>query len=386
MLFKIRSQNPRRKAFYPWLLSGLILLSFFAVPLAHAVVVKGMYRVEYPVPDQSRAVRTAVFKKGLEEVLVRASGRRNILQEIKTGSAASYVQQYSYTEQVEEQPADGSTGNTDSVTAAVAQSYLLTVEYNAEKIIQLLRDNSQPVWGVYRNEALMWLAVRDGNNRYVLKAADSSLLKDAADDSTQRRGIPLVWPVYDKQDRAKMPFIDVWAAFEKPIKKASKRYTRGPVIVGRLSWNGSKWNGDWSLFVENASYSWTLSSMDYNALIAEAIDLSADEIGKHYAVLERHGMSEPGLLIEVSNIGSVQDFRAVQTFLGKLTAVRQTRVSRVENDSVEFVIDLRGDMNDFVRQVSTDRALEPVVDDDQPGSSPAANQGQSAQLKYHYRK
>jgi hypothetical protein len=61
--------------------------------------------------------------------------------------------------------------------------------------------------------------------------------------------------------------------------------------------------------------------------------------------------------------------------------VRQTKVSRVENNRVEFVVDLRGDMNDFVRQVSTDRALQPVVKDIQAGTSPE----QSAQLKYLYR-
>ena len=380
MLFKSSSEIHYTSTCLKALLSGLLLLGLVAVPQAQAVVVKGLYRVEFPVPDQSRAVRTAVFTKGLEEVLIRASGRRNILQEIKPGSASAYVQQYSYIEQEEESTAD-SADNSGQLQPAVPQSYVLSVEYNPGKIIKLLRDNNQPVWGVYRNQALIWLAVRDGTNRYVLKDSDNSLLKDAADDSMQRRGVPLVWPVYDKQDRNKMRFVDAWAAFEKPVKEASKRYTTGPVIVGRMSWNGSKWNGDWSLFVESASYTWTLSSADYNALIAEAIDLSADEIGKHYAVLERQGLDEPGLLIEVGNIDSVEDFRAVQTFLNKLTAVRQTRVSRVEDDRVEFVVDLRGDMDDFVRQVSTDRALQPVVKDIQPGTSPE----QSAQLKYLYR-
>ena len=381
MLFKFSPEIHKKSTSHKTWFSGLLLLVLVVAPQAQAVVVKGLYSVEFPVPDQSRAVRTAVFKKGLEEVLVRASGRRDILMEINPGSASAYVQQYSYTEQEEESTADSGVDNRGQLTPAVPQSYLLTVEYNPGKILQLLRDNNQPVWGVYRNQALMWLAVRDGSNRYVLKDADNSLLKDAVDDSTQRRGVPLVWPVYDKQDRNKMRFVDAWAAFEKPVKEASKRYTTGPVIVGRMSWNGSKWNGDWSLFVENASYTWTLSSTDYNALIAEAIDLSADEIGKHYAVLERLGVNEPGLLIEVGNIDSVKDFRAVQAFLNDLTAVRQTRVSRVENNRVEFVVDLRGDMNDFVRQVSTDRALQPVANDIQPGTSPE----QSAQLKYLYR-
>ena len=50
--------------------ASLLLLLLVDIPEADAVVVKGLYDVEYPVPDQSRTVRTAVFNKGLEEVLI----------------------------------------------------------------------------------------------------------------------------------------------------------------------------------------------------------------------------------------------------------------------------------------------------------------------------
>lgn len=361
---------------------SLLLLQCLIVPAAQAVVVEDLYRVEFTVPDQSRKVRAAVFTKGLEQVLIRVSGRRTILQEIKTGSASSYVQQYSYSEQLPETRDASDTGSVNDVGTASAQGYVLSVEYNAGKITKLLRDNNQPVWGEHRSEVLIWLAVRDGVNRYVLKDADSSLLKDAASNSTKRRGLPLIWPVYDQQDQNRMRFVDAWAAFERPVKDASKRYTNGPVIVGRMSWTGSEWNGSWSLFVDNSSYEWTLNSNDYNTLIAEAIDLAADEIGKRYAVLDRQGMTEPGLLVEVGNIGSAEDFRTTQIFFEGLTAVRQTRVVRVDNGSVLFMVDLRGDVDDFVRQVSTDKILEPMVESIQSGSDPE----QSVRLRYLYRK
>ncbi|MGD8933256.1 MAG: DUF2066 domain-containing protein [Gammaproteobacteria bacterium] len=358
---------------------GLLVILAMATPLARAVVVNNLYDVEFPVPDQSSAVRSAAFSKGLEQVLIRISGSRSVLQNVNPGKAASYVQQFSYMEATAEQE------SADVPLSAVAEtsvvSYSLKVQYNAGRIINLLRENGQPVWGEHRSEAVVWLAVRDGADRYVLKDSDTSLLKKSVEDSMARRGLPLVWPIYDLKDQQQLGFTDVWAAFERPVTAASKRYTRGPAIVGRLSWTGNDWKADWALFVEKSAYSWSLSGSDYNTLIAEGIDLAADEIGKHYAVLERTGISRSDLLVEIHNIDTLKDYRNIQQFFAELTAVRQAHVVRVDRHNVVFHIDLRGDMDDFTRLVSTDRKLEPLVDAIQPGANPA-----QTVLRYNYRK
>ena len=353
----------------------LLLAQFALLPDAGAVVVRSLFDVEFPVPDQSRHIRAAVFSKGLEEVLIRVSGSRSVMKEITPGNAAAYVQQFSYVEnQSEEKQNRGQ--------QAFELTYILKVQYNAGKIISLLRENGQPVWGEHRSEAIIWLAVRDGSNRYVLKDSDTSLLRDSVELSANRRGVPLLWPVYDRKDSKQLGFTDVWAAFADPVRVASKRYTSGPAIVGRLSWTGNEWRGDWSVFIDRSAHSWSLSGSDYNSVIAEGIDLSADKIGKHYAVLDRVGINEPDLLVEINNVDSLQTYRRIQTFLEDLTAVRQTRLARINDGVVLFRVDLRGDIDDFIRLVSTDRTLQPVVDAIQPGGSP----GQQTMLRYSYRK
>jgi len=359
--------------------ASLLMLLPASIPDAGAVVVQGLYNVEYPVPDQSRTVRAAVFNKGLEEVLIRVSGDRAILKNVVPGSASGYVQQFSY---VEEQDNDSAAGKSQSrATKSGTEWYTLKIQYNAAKIIRLLRENELPVWGEHRSEAIVWLAVRDGNNRYVIKESDTSLLKKSVELSMNRRGLPLIWPIYDSRDRKKLGFADVWAAFSDQVNATSRRYTKGPAIVGRLSWTGSEWKGDWSVFVDNASYGWSLNGSDYNSLISQGVDLSADKIGKHYAVLERSGIAGPGLLVEISNVNSVQDFRSIQKFFEDLTAVRQVRVARVDEGNIAFEIDLRGSIDDFTRLVSTDRKLDPVVDSIQPGGAAALQPGGAAALQ-----
>ena len=345
----------------------VIVMQCAMVASAHAVVVEDLYSVEYPVPDQSRQVRSAVFTKGLQEVLIRVSGSRDVVKQLKPGSASSYVQQFSYKEKEAEQEKE----ETDIDTVVTREEeFVLNVQYNADKVISLIRKNDLAVWGEHRSEAVVWLAVRDGVNRYVLKDSDESLLKQSVETSSVRRGLPVVWPKNDVKDRQQLRFSDVWAAFETPVKAASKRYTKGPAIVGRLNWTGNKWKGDWTLYVENSSRSWSLSGSDYNALIAEAIDLSTDEIGKHYAVLERIDSMAAGLLVEINQVDSVADYRSIQKFLDGLTAVKQTRLVRVDKDNVIFEIDLRGGIDDFTRLVSTEKTLQPVIDSVRPGDNP----------------
>ena len=105
-------------------------------------------------------------------------------------------------------------------------------------------------------------------------------------------------------------------------------------------------------------------------------------IGKHYAVLERTGITGPGLLVEINNVNSVQDYRKIQMFLQDLTAVRHVHVARVDRGNVAFAIDLRGNLDDFKRLVSTDRRLEPVISSIQPGGDAA----RQTVLRYNYRR
>jgi hypothetical protein len=363
------------------IVAGLLILQLAVVPTSQAVVVSGLYDVEFPVPDQSRKVRNAVFSKGLEEVLIRVSGNRSILKQVKPAAASAYVQQYSY---VEQQPDGADTSRSSALSMpSAAVSYVLKVQYSSGKIIALLRENGQPVWGGRRGESVVWLAVRDGKNRYVLTDSDTSLLKDALTQAAQRRGLPVIWPINDLKDQQQLRFTDLWAAFAQPIEAASKRYSKGPVIAGRLSWSGSNWRGDWSLFVDGSTYSWTLNGSDYNTVIAEGVDLSADKIGKHYAVLERTDNDGPDLLVEITNIDSLQNYRKMQQFLQGLAAVRQTDLVRLDQEAVVFRIDLRGDIDDFVRLVAIDRKLEPRAELPLPDAGVPGQQ--QTVLRYSYR-
>ena len=92
---------------------------------------------------------------------------------------------------------------------------------------------------------------------------------------------------------------------------------------------------------------------------------------------------EPDLLVEINNNDSLKNYRKIQQFLEGLAAVRRTDLVRLDQEVVVFRIDLRGDVDDFVRLVAIDRKLEPRDYPPQPGGG-AAGQQQKV-LHYSYR-
>lgn len=324
-----------------------------------AVVVKGLFEVEIPVIDETRSIRQAAFADGLGEVLVRVSGDRNVLQKLQLPSVNAYVKQFRYVA-IETEATD--VGRQDPVEDEVFAHYKLWVQYNATQIMNLLRKSGVPIWGEHRSEVVIWLAVRDGTHQYILREQDISLIKTQATEAFQRRGIPEVWPRNDARDEQQLRFADVWAGFAEPVQQASQRYATGPVVSASMSWDGSSWVGDWSLFVDDDSRRWTLKEQDYAALISQAIDLIADVMGQKFAVLEAtdaQGLKQ--ILVEIDQVGSVKKFRQVQKYLGSLPVVQSVRLSQVEPERVAFKLTLRSEVDDFLKLVKAGRQMMPLV-------------------------
>ncbi len=319
-----------------------------------AVVVEGLFDVEIPVPDETRRIRQAAFADGLGEVLVRVSGDRGILQKLELPSVNAYVKQFGYVAIEADAQAQPEAG--------VIARHMLRVQYNATKIMNLLRTNAIPIWGEHRSEVVIWLAVRDGSNQYILREQDASLIKAQANEAFGRRGIPEVWPRNDSRDQQQLRFADVWAGFAEPIQQASQRYATGPVISASMTWNGASWVGDWSLYMGKDSRRWSLKERDYTALISQAIDLVADAMGQKFAVLEAtdtQGLKQ--ILVEIDQVESVKKFRQVQKYLNSLPVVQSMKLSQVEPERVAFKLTLRSEVEDFLQLVKADTRMTPLV-------------------------
>lgn len=304
-----------------------------------------------PVLDESKAVRRAALDDGLLEVLIRLSGDSEILKKLKVPNADAYVKQFEYLA-AEQKP-----NSEDGLQR-------LWVRYNETKVMDFLRQQAVPIWSEHRVQTVVWLAVRDAGQRYILKEDDVSVIKTNAEKIFARRGIPVIWPKNDALDQEVVRFADVWAGFSGPLQQASKRYSSGPVISANLEWDGRAWNGEWLLLIGDEARKWRLSGADYASLIARATDLTADIMGQKYAVLETLDSSQQQqITVEIDQVSSVEDFRRIEKYLSSLSAVKSILLSQVEPGRVFYELTLRTKADDLLRLIESGKTMSLIVDD-----------------------
>lgn len=346
-----------------------VLLGLFlsvTLPLANATVVVSLYEVAVPVVNQNVNTRNRAFNHGLKEVLVRVTGDRNIFSLIKSPRASSYIKQFQYRElvKVNKTPLSKSA---DKLLPKKKQepTQLLWIQFNETKVNEFVRNNALPLWGKHRNETVIWIAVNDGVNRYVLKKRDESLLKTVTSESAIRRAVPIIWPEVGRDEQA-IRFADVWSGFQRPLKQLSSNYSNGPIIIGRLQWDGKQWNSDWSLLLEDNKTSWVIEHVDYTKLLAEAIDMAADIMGQQYALFDTGNIySYHSLDIQVDNVNSIVALNSVKQYLSSVPMIQKFALERVENHRVFFGLSLLTNTEDLLNTLQEDSRLLLVPDEEQ---------------------
>lgn len=313
-----------------------LLFPFSQVVAEHA---DSLYAVEALVADESAEIRWRTFKEGLDEVFIRISGDSIVMDKIKRPVASTYIKQYSY------DPVETPVSDADGV----ALNYRITIQYNGSAMEKYLLDSGFPVWNKHRRDVVVWLAVRDGKNEYVLKDADQSLIKTVADEAMHRRGLPDRWPIYDYKDREILAVADIRGGFKDPVIKASSRYGKGPALTGSMIWNGSKWQSSWSLLMGDSHKHWSIEDADYTKLINKAVDQAADAMGIAFAIRNIDRSQQlTAIHINVQAVTSIEKYQKVERYLSELRAVEIAIPVAIDGKSATFEVKLRSTEADFL--------------------------------------
>ena len=317
------------------LVAGLALL--VAAPPAGAARVDGLYQAEVELVDG----REAAFRAALGKVLVRVTGRRDAAQRPELAelldNAAAYAQQF-------RQPAP------DRLWAA----------FDGAALERELTRLEQPVWGAERPSTLLWIAVDAGGGKRFVVASGAELAEEAdvraqAVEAARERGIPVVFPLMDAEDRARASFAEVWGGFEDSILAASQRYGADAVLVGRLA-AGDMGHGRWTLYGADGAERWSGG-------VADSIGRLADGFAARFAVVSSGGART--IRVAVAGVDTVEDYGRISQFLGRLTAVQSFGVESVERDQVVFRVAMRGEPATLDEAVRLGGVLRPAAG--QPG-------------------
>jgi uncharacterized protein len=325
--------------------------------------VKNLYEAEVDVASKDPQVRSEAFGLALLQVAVKVSGRRGaganpvIVEAVQKPDR--FVQQFRYRE-IEPQGATG--------TAPQSATLKLWVQLDPTAVDALMRDAGLPVWGRVRPSVLMLVVIESAGGRELLASDDAGGWADFVRRIAAERGVPMVLPLMDLEDRSRLRAADVWAGFEDNVRTAAERYQSEGVLLGRVYERVPNfWEARWRLLLADGRQEWVDQGEGLDAVLLAGVHESADLLASRFGGFTGTG-SASGVQVNVTGIRSLRDYARALEYLSSLDRVSRVDVTRVQGDSVSFHVDARGG-RETVRQVI---ALGNTLAEDAQGGLSAA--------------
>lgn len=328
------------------------VLGILAVPAVRAAEAVALYEAQVPVQGQGAAERGDALRHALAEVLVKLSGDRTAPKNAALSrllkDAPRFVLEYRYQAAAEEQAAPG--------------EQRLWVRFDGEAVEQEIRKAGMPVWGRMRPATLVWLAVDDGGQRFLIAGGAHAAAATELRAAALRRGVPLLLPLMDLEDQDRLRPDDVWNGSRETVLSASVRYRPEAVLAGRMrEERPGVWVAHWTFYQQGAASEWTTRGTEAKA-VADGIDRTADALAAPLAV-HAGGTQPSGLMLQVSDVRSAEEYARTLRYLTGLGPVSRVQVTRVEGSTVTFQLEVRGDRHVLERAIASGNilAMAPVM-------------------------
>jgi hypothetical protein len=338
----------------PSLLGGLLLLSMVLLvwrPVEGAEA-PGLYIAEVPVAGQQAEQRNGAIRDAFRKVLVKVTGNRGVVKregpKLAIEKAAGYVQMYRYRLAPEG----------DSTGIGQEPQRLLEVEFDEGAVSRMLRQNGLPVWGGNRPLVLVWLGIEKEGRRVHLTPGLDVAIEQAALGVGRDRGLPLLLPLMDFEDRSGLQISDLWGGFASTIRAASRRYHPDLIVSGRLHQISDQlWRVHWTLLKENGFYNWKSEGSSGAGATETGLQQLADRLAARFAPIG----NVPEVMDFRMRVGGIQylgDYERVQGYLQGLNSVKQVELLYAEPQAVIFDLRIRGGREVLDKEISMGSMLQ----------------------------
>jgi len=348
------------------LLQFLPVMGLLFCGAVHADTVADLNVAGVQVANASAAERERVMPSALGQALIKISGNPGVMtlpviQDAST-SVNDLIQSYSYSTRSD----------------ANGQSQLmLQVTFDKNGLITLLQKAGQAIWPSDRPMTLVWLNIQDGSQTNILSSSNDTPLLQALKKDAETRGIPILLPAMDLQDRS-LVNSDSTKTFDiSKLKQAEKRYAATSILAGKLTGTADdRWHGRWLLLVNGVPYRWENTGSDINSSIAGAVADMANLMANQLAVVDNKDL-RTDVTMEVKDVGDLGDYAKVIKILRRLSPVAQVTVKDMTGSELILQIKTLGGEQALTRALASKHLFAAL-----PMSSDQANS--KADLYYRW--
>jgi hypothetical protein len=321
-----------------------LVMLIFTLP-AYAVRVNSIYQADVLVSSQN-APKEQVIQQGFEKVLIKVSGKTNVLDNPALKSqlkkAATLVQEYGY--------------------STINSQTFFTVKFDSDGVNQMLRDTGVPIWGLNRPLITVWAENETPTQNPEVISNDSSddikmLLQEASHD----RGIPVLFPMMDLSEINQVSVNDVKTFTIPNLVNAAKRYDGDAILVMRVFPETNGFSAQARLVLGSDSWDWKISGKNKSELMHGIMDNVADTLSTRYSTVVTNSV-QTELMLKITGITQQSDLADVLQYIQRINSVGDVEPSQIAGSEVTLKISMRGTRQALVQAIALDKKLTPVSD------------------------
>lgn len=347
-----------------------------------ASVVQNLYSASVPVTSQADNARAHALQEALSQVIVKVTGSPAAPNDPQVAAIVAqpehYLQAYRYKRHVP---------NPDEpMFGPGAQATLdLWAQFDPQALNRALRAANQPIWGSERPATIVWVAYQQADGqRDIVSSEAAGKVVNSMQQAADARGVPVMFPLMDIEDRSHVGFADVWGGFDDPVVQASKRYQPDAILIGHVDANNPA-GAQWTLKMGGQTTRWDGISGKPVDVAAAAIQHVADLYAAKFAIRTGAGVQQvPALDVVVSGIGNLAGYARVLKYLHSLNAVNTVEPMQVAGSKVTFKVSAQGTVADLKQTIGLGALLAPAEQNQAPTPAlPTAN-SHTGPVTLHY--
>ncbi len=344
---------------------ALSLLAILLAPPLHAppvfgLPIVGLYQQRVAVADESNRERNRAYELAFRRMIVKVTGVEARLEHPRIRAAAAnagdFVQAFAYA--------------TEAAAGPIAGQRYLEVQFSAPLINQLLSEADIPVWDSNRPSVLVWMVLQDvAGQRSLLSPETAPEIIEYMRRFSEERGLPIIFPLLDIEDRRNLPADAIWTQDELAIRAASNRYDPDSILAGRLLFTATgEFVGLWQfLFMGETEV--------FDGFATEIEDYLAVPLGRitrnlaGYFALVPGGPGEQSVRLRVDGVRNFADYTALVDYVRGIGLVQNAEVVSVDGERLELELGLQGSMEQLFNLIALDRDLLPISGGDSAAES-----------------
>lgn len=367
---------------------ALLLIMLPAGP-ALGLPVSGLYSQRVAVANESDAERSRAIREALRAVVLKVTGDPRWVEHPSTvravENAQSYVEAISYSSEMvpvpaqpavmDSEPTSPDSGQpagdnpaaqnapvaTPQATPQTREQRYINVDFARTLIDEMLAEADIPVWDSNRPSVLVWMVLQDASGeRHMLTSDSNPEIVNLIQDFARVRGVPIIFPVLDFEDRRNLNEDQVWALDETSIRNASVRYGADSILSGRLYFTPSnELVGLWQFLFQDQAEVFDGFAMELQDYLYAPLDRITSQLAGYFAITPEDAPRHT-VRVRVDGIDDLQAYSALLSYLGNLGVVEGVTTTALQAERIELTLNLLGNSQQLDELIALDRDLLPI--------------------------